>query len=150
MDDRVPARPAGWDSNDLIVMHGESRLNGQDRSKVNRVIQALNQQSSRQDNRCQETDRGQHQKKARTASPTSAITAILSRNLAQLRVEDLQWLASRIQDELRSRHTRRIPPLVLPLDPAFDEVIDGLAHVGDGCVDDVGDGCVEEVAETRE
>ncbi|KAJ8613121.1 hypothetical protein CTAYLR_004807 [Chrysophaeum taylorii] len=118
-----------WDNDDLVVLHGTSRLKGQDRTKANVVIAALNQQSSRRDRVSLDADGMERLRNARTTSITSSINSTIARHLAQLRIEDLQWLQSKIQAEIRTRDMSHVSPLVLPLDPALEKVIDNLNNL---------------------
>ena len=126
--------PRLWDGLDIITMYGTSRLRGQDRTKVNMVLAALSQQSARADRRSSFDHRGasveEKIERARATTKASSVSAALAKGLTQLRVEDLQWLLCKVQEELRKRDLATVSPLVLPLDPSLERVINSISPPG--------------------
>ena len=66
---------------------------------------------------------------AKKNSNTAEVTKTLAKNISKLRTEDLNWLANRVNDEIRTRNMKDVAPLALPLDPGLQTLIDDLAMV---------------------
>ncbi|KAJ1459338.1 hypothetical protein M885DRAFT_511226 [Pelagophyceae sp. CCMP2097] len=158
-----------WDHLDLVVLTGNSRLAGQDRTQAGAVLEAMmNSEAGDADApplrngsfavsppgsfrnapspspsyrdlgstrsqdgstaHCSPNDPTEARiQRARKTSEMSSVTAKLSTTLHKMRTPDLQWLQSRVQDELRTRDMKQVAPLSLPLDPSLQGLIDDLA-----------------------
>lgn len=116
-----------WDGFDLVLLRGDSRLQGQDRTKVAEVLSAFDAMKKRI-----RIDPEERSRIARTASSTAEVTTVLAKAVAKLRTEDLNWLHSRIGDEMRVRDMRDIAPLSLPLDPGLEALIGDLSKMSSG------------------
>ncbi|KAH8075889.1 hypothetical protein JL720_10339 [Aureococcus anophagefferens] len=113
-----------WHGLDLVLLRGDSRLQGQDRTQVAEVLEAFSNMKKKI-----QMDPEERKRLAKKNSNTAEVTKTLAKNIGKLRTEDLNWLANRVNDEIRTRNMKDVAPLALPLDPGLQTLIDDLAMV---------------------
>ena len=113
-----------WHGLDLVLLRGDSRLQGQDRTQVAEVLEAFSNMKKKI-----QMDPEERKRLAKKNSNTAEVTKTLAKNVSKLRTEDLNWLANRVNDEIRTRNMKDVAPLALPLDPGLQTLIDDLAMV---------------------
>ena len=121
---RDKAAVKAWDAVDLVLLRGDSRLQGQDRTMVSEVLESFGTMKKHR-----HLDPEERRRLAKKNSNTAEVTKTLAKTISKLKTEDLNWLSNRINDEIRTRNMKDVAPLSLPLDPGLQNLIDDLALV---------------------